>query len=499
VSSNNWFKMPFVTSQFSVPYSARSSVDEEKSDEEEEEEEEEDDGIYDYDDIEDYYSSEEEEEESETSCECPNCTRERMFRNLFGRIGGIEDHSSEEEDNGEEDHSDDDDDVAKQCCVCFHKLTDRNPAVVLPCCGSTESSSTTSFCAKCISKCVKSQHSDEMFSYAFENSHVGECPRCRGLIAFDRPRRLDRERESAVDRKIPLLRSADTELAARFAGSKPPMRPLLMAAAYVYPHYIPIEILENDEERAHKLCRWGILKQLKEGELYAIEPDKQEVVHDVVEDSIDRGDDDPSAEWGVIALLVDGFFTAVSNYKFRLGARLLNQGLIVFAAWMGAFPSDFNRHCKPWQGAVLACMNVLLLIFVVRLGLSFLKYSFAGYATAMTTGHLIHGGPNKGYVAFCFNVVNFMYAIFAILGVFTGHRIYIVCSIVGFGATTVTRLALSEKSKQVRSICVIVVPLVLVYLTNLTYGYFCGTGTPSTVAGDEGKQQLVCETNDEFA
>lgn len=339
---------------------------EEKSDEEDSEDEESDDN------------------DSDDGCMCDECVSMRRSNQRAAASYAAE---SAENDDG----SDDD-----QCCICFCEPTSSNRIALLPCCGSAtgEDTSTVKFCNKCIVKCLKSQGPDassSIFEFILEDEFIGECPRCRKLISVSK-------REAGMTARPDIVKQASFRQAVRLSlrDREKGMRPILYTACCVYPHYMPVELFEDEVDKAQQLVRYGILQEVNKKKLvYAMNPEKQELLYDIAlarfEENSDDEDDDsnnPFSPQTVIILracvqLFLASFYAICKFKIVASCRMFNQGIGMFMQGVGALPRGLHRQ---WQGIIVSCLNILLLSMLFQLVFLLLAYIVSGYGTVKVVG-----------------------------------------------------------------------------------------------------------------
>ena len=317
------------------------------------------------------------DDDSDDVCMCDDCV---MHRN---RSRAVADYDSDESD-GDSDEL--------RCCICFNRPSPTNIVALLPCCGSKsgEETSTTRFCNACVVECLKSQNAEMMsalFDYQIDNHYVGECPRCRSVISISR-------RDSFSTSRNDIIKGATFRLAVRHALRDPEkgMRPILYTACCVYPYYMPAELFDNEVEKTQQLCRWGILREVRKGQVYAIDPKKQEILKNITEARFeDNGDPDESTILSPAAMIVmrasvqlfHASFCALTKFKIIVSLRMFNQGIAIFLVGVGALPSGLHR---PWQGMIVTCMNVLLLTMLFQLAVLVIAYIIVGYVMVKSTG-----------------------------------------------------------------------------------------------------------------
>jgi hypothetical protein len=326
---------------------------------------------YDGDDFED----DDDDHGENPGCTCPNCRARRMisnqmlmnmYRSMTGMHQPICGNGNDDEDEESEEESDEDETVdgARQqpCAVCF---SSKNPLVQLPCCGggARELDSTTRFCQKCIYKCLSK-------SGGYHGGcHVGECPRCRTLIT------VENRRTSAPE-------CATTEQMCAYAeDNESSLMGVMLLAAYGEARYLPIELLEDDKEKAHKLVQWGILKTRKDGQVYCLDRAKQKelrkhIEHEFLADSSQHDEDDPlcrcesctiRAKTGSKLMIAVKHLEAALSTAWKLKVlttlRLLNRAAFVLLRTRDYLKADL----EPWQEVFVACLNLFLSCFTIFL------------------------------------------------------------------------------------------------------------------------------------
>jgi hypothetical protein len=272
------------------------------------------------------------------------------------------------------------------------------------------------------------------------------------------------------------------------------MRPLLLAIAHVYPHYIPIELLKGDVEGAHMLCRWGILTRVRK-DIYAIEPIKQAMLSVYVEDNVTRPEGS-SVESLTAEHLFDAASEALLKGKLIVATRLYNQFLVMLLVWFGGAPKCVNRLGNKWQGATLSSLNALLLFMLVRVLAILAKYVFAACSLAKTVGYLLSISPRKEGWHFLNSITQVSFAVLSFVGLFPGKGPFFFYSVIGLFANTYPRhlIHTCKVSSWNRvgwmSICIVWV----FYYAHMRY--FAASGDVASFVAHEGQ---CVSLDDEFA
>lgn len=348
-----------------------------ESDHDDEEEEENSDDNDDDDDSD--YCCECDEDDS-TECSCEYCSRNHHARSFLNFLHASmmemelseDDHSTSTHGSipgltnkyGEEEKGEDDDPDAPKCAICF---STRRSLEDLPCCGgNAEETSSTRFCRSCLVKAVKSQVSREGF---ISIPLVGECPRCRNLLAI-----YPHVSES--------IRCATFEHRVNFVLDKESLRKHLFTMAFADPCYIPKDVFmsfdgaSNSDTAVSQLVQWGILRRTKKADLYSMNTEDQAILRDVMSHPHNRPsfNVDNEDKWQKTALLVvaQGYFESAvyavfSGFKIFRAIRLLNHSMVLF--WMAyeyVPPPPFSSHM--WLVNLLnmfvACLLVVLAVVV---------------------------------------------------------------------------------------------------------------------------------------
>jgi len=343
-------------------------VDEDESDhsEDESEEDEDEDSSHDSDEDGEYESEDEE-------CHCSHCMEQRLeIAHLTNNDDDSDDASMPDlEYNG------------AQCAICFDKPKTNNPLITLPCCGSdgTEATSSTRFCKKCITKTLKSQ---DLYNTLrpWSSNFVGECPRCRNLIS------VAKEETEHRDRIVP----ATFRQAIRHANNREEystlMQCVLVTASYANPRFMPLELLEGDEDKLRQMCTWGILSKKRKG-VYVIDPKNQIELREYVECNVlPQLEDEKDALPGLLVVASKSFMTGlelVLALKFWTSIRMFNQSGAMSLCFLFSFP--IIEH--PWQEWIVGGLNILLVAMIIQVLLFLAVYGAVGYASIKIMGWLI--------------------------------------------------------------------------------------------------------------
>lgn len=340
--------------------SSESEEEDEESSEEEEESDEE----------------SEEEDSEEEECMCDACVADRFNDMLAAAL-----HDGDDDGEAESD---------EQCCICFGAPSYSNRMAVLPCCESENGeASSMQFCNRCVVKCLKSQNSESATLYDyFMDYYIGECPRCRSLISVSK-----RDSRSTARRNI--VECPSFRQAVRYAlrDQEKGLRPLLYTACCVYPKFMPVELFEDEEDKARQLCRWGIFKEVRKKEVYAIDPQKQDILRGIAEARFAESDDEdednsPFSTTTIITMracvqLFIASFYAVMKFKVIVACRMFNQGIATFMVGVGALPRGLHRW---WQGTIVTCLNMMLLTMIFQVAFLLVAYIAVGYGSVKLAG-----------------------------------------------------------------------------------------------------------------
>eukprot|EP00547_Thalassionema_nitzschioides_P003452 CAMPEP_0194200602 /NCGR_PEP_ID=MMETSP0156-20130528/1134_1 /TAXON_ID=33649 /ORGANISM="Thalassionema nitzschioides, Strain L26-B" /LENGTH=423 /DNA_ID=CAMNT_0038925615 /DNA_START=117 /DNA_END=1385 /DNA_ORIENTATION=+ len=381
------------------PANLESSRRQQQPSNEEEDEGSEDDEDYDVD--EDYdcdcCCSECEDDDDGSSCSCEECSRHdhaNSFLNFLHasmmmqmEIAGDDDGGGDDDDDddssscgsmpplfnkdgevvGEEEQEDPD---APKCAICF---STRKSLENLPCCGgNAEESSSTRFCRACLVKSLKSQTMGEdgfMFGRNAKETFVGECPRCRRLIAITR-------------RGCDGISCAKFEDAVQFVFDKEFLRKHLFTMAYANPYHIPKDIFlafdgtSSSDTAVDQLIQWRILKRTKKVDLYTMDASDQTILRKFMSRRRNRPsfDSEDDVKWRKAALLVVAqahfeamMFAVFTGFKVFRAIRLMNHTMVLF--WMAyeyVPPPPISSHL--WivncLNAFVACLIMMVAIVV---------------------------------------------------------------------------------------------------------------------------------------
>ena len=358
-----------------------------------------------------------EDEDENDDCSCPQCTADRVRRfmsdddsecNCSNCIAQLEDELLGDDDmpfledrpgkrvsGGNEDTEDDDESAdGTSCAICFSHPKSSNPLVTLPCCGGpNEEIRTTRFCQACIIKTVSTQHKE-----AAENRYgsmpdfvqriranepkLGECPRCRMPLC------VRKQPEFSVQK-------SSFEQVLTYATMKDVgMKERLFFLAHAHHHYIPIELLEMDVERATKLSQWGIISTVKAGKLYKIDPaeDQKKLFSFMTspehrpEFEDDNGDPISDEDWQLrafSAICTDYWtvmFGAIKSWKLKLAFSLGNQAMILFWKYQQVLPRDTANDLGVALSFMIAAFNITLLSLLLVLAVFVGSFGLIGFA-----------------------------------------------------------------------------------------------------------------------
>lgn len=436
-------------------------------DEDEDVGEDEDDGI------------EDDDEEEDDGCPHIPLMLQHMIR-MAAHSGGFEPDSNEsdaEESRDSDSDSESDsccsDDIdsssgeqTRQCAICFRRTASR--LVVLPCCGSDgrEDTSSTRFCAKCLLRLAKKQYDDvpEPSSGALLDAYVeacggngdgcrlriGECPRCRSLLAVslnvDNVRRVEDDDDSEdgcsceaclhqrYEGRVKtasdlVLRTTTHGMAACYAMQRQEYKSALKIVSHaVRPDRIPLALLGcgcGDEavtgnsglrDRVDKLCRWGLLSPCSVGSkdkfdecpMYSTDPEMQLLLRAAASSDISSDDNEEEHESFFFQMFVRSCRVGWTEMcKFHVGTALVmyNQALSTALFANGFIPKPPFTKYQRWT---LVFLNVVLVSMAVQC------LSIAAIYAA--TAFLLAKAVGKSMANRCFLPKLFL-AIFALLGI----------------------------------------------------------------------------------
>jgi len=286
-----------------------------------------------------------------------------------------------EEENQDDNENVDDDSVnsdTTQCAICFSAPSREMPLITLPCCGYSregagdgqhpihvESTSTTRFCKPCIIKTLQSQDT----TFPFNVDCVGECPRCRRVIAVNNSRLLLKYTNIDVASFHQSLRHA------RYKGND--TKNALVTIAFANPTFLPNELLPNDQDCLRQFCSWGIVNK-KEGreDVYTMNRESQDSLKAYVINFL-ANEDGGSLPGMIIAagdICLAGLY-ALLNLKLWTAARLWNQSGIVFLTYFFRLPVLGDV----WQEAVMAGLNCFLVAMILQVALFVIVYGAICY------------------------------------------------------------------------------------------------------------------------
>jgi hypothetical protein len=364
-------------------------------------------------------NNEEDDDDSTGSpCTCPHC----VIRALLGR-----DADSDSDDDDNDDHRNhntdnntvvDDDPNAPTCAICLEQETIKRPFFVLPCCGGhdgkAESSSSTRFCRRCVTKCIARNGIPSSQKFM-----VGECPRCKHLLVLQEekqqqqeqppPQKNNPKRSNTKDDPKRNKRRTTTQLTKAnihhmhwYIGKKDggSYRLYLVALAFSCAHHMPIELLDlsetGSEERIAHLCHWGLLQRIKHksttsdsGEdSYRITEETQVALRHAVSNYLEVDSDGDltmrtsnvedvhvnmnrlcfiaalnciSSAWSMVA-------TAKWWNKLWGALRLLNRGVTLLLLTTGyLLPHMTEWHRPKLHGTMATCLNLFLFYLLLKI------------------------------------------------------------------------------------------------------------------------------------
>jgi len=142
----------------------------------------------------------------------------------------------------------------ERCAICFRSPS-RRPLATLPCCGAdgAEEMSTTRFCADCVLESWKSKRRSGMLGFLRGSTDdavdVGECPRCRAVIAVCRS---DKSFERAGPPGI---------VEHAFHSTQYGMKPIMFLLSFLNRNFVSVEMFDSDsaDELLRQLAQWGLL------------------------------------------------------------------------------------------------------------------------------------------------------------------------------------------------------------------------------------------------
>jgi hypothetical protein len=209
---------------------------------------------------------------------------------------------------------------------------------------------------------------------------------------------------------------------------------VMLLAAYGEARYLPIELLEDDKEKAHKLVQWGILKTRKEGQVYCLDRTKQQELRNHIEqefltDRSQHDEDDPmchcesctirASTGSKLMIAVKHFEAALStawSLKPLTTLRLLNRATFVVLRTRNYLKADL----EPWQEVFCACLNLFLsclTIFVITLAVTAILVALltvtVAWLTIKATGWVIDSPKFLQFMAVAYlGSVAFVYCMF---------------------------------------------------------------------------------------
>ena len=350
------------------------------------------------DDEEDDYEEEEEDSirsDGHEKCYCPGCVSGRQMLG-FG-LGGDDDDDDCSTSDGDMPslekryHTDSSDDVlssdnnekkeddasvdsnASLCAICFSEPSYHLPFITLPCCGysrekttdgehaiNVESTSTTRFCQPCIIKTLQSQDT----TFPFNHDCVGECPRCRQVIAVNSLEYSARDSRNHIE-----LASFNQIIRhARYKGKE--MKDALVTIAFANPSFLPNELFPDDQDCMRQFCSWGIVDK-KEGRahIYTIDRGNQESLKAYVINFLVSDDGLPGMILASGDMFLAGLY-AVMKFKVLTALRLANQASIVLLMYFVRMPVLEDV----WQEVLMGGLNCFLLAMLLQVVLFVLIY-----------------------------------------------------------------------------------------------------------------------------
>jgi hypothetical protein len=211
---------------------------------------------------------------------------------------------------------------------------------------------------------------------------------------------------------------------------------LLHTVGILNPYFLPVEVLENDADRAQTLCRWGILKEIHP-KVYMVDPNTQSILRIVTKDCFSELQYDVAEEL-VFLTLLRATWAAFTKYKLSVAIRLFNQLVVIVLVMAEMLPSGFQRKMKRWQGALLNFFTLFLFIKALQVAFIIVEVLMFVFATVLLwespSSDYNPGNQRKAKALFVIDrILSNAFSFLIILRLISGDRIAALFLLIGFG------------------------------------------------------------------
>lgn len=293
-----------------------------------------------------------------------------------------------------EDENEIDDDETNQCAICFMQPSYGNSFVVLPCCGVSDQTddggnndtSTTRFCHNCMVKTLQG-NSPMLFGLGMGYSQdpcVGECPRCRSLLAVNRNAYGS---QSQVIDKVTLTQAMEYALKRENAD----YFDIFATLSYANPIFLPSE-LGGPSDNIGQLCSWGIVtkkKGKKKGrDIYQMEKKDQLEMRNYLENHILTAAKDVSIRMVASANMMAAICYTFLDFKIWRCLRLINSMQPVVISFVY---KKFPEIEEEWQEILMAVLTSYLFLLVAQVALVLGAYLAIAYVSIRYFAQIVEG------------------------------------------------------------------------------------------------------------
>ena len=359
-----------------------------------------------------------EDGDDDDDCFCPRCSVQRFLR------GGSFRHSESRNSNhntppenqsllNESETSGNADPDSPTCAVCLEHESSTRRLVNLPCCGTTnmaDDQSSTRFCHACLTKYLRTKAVRDRYDCA-----IGECPRCRRLLAAEGDVDCDWE-----------VQTASTSQMLRYIMMQPQhFHMYVITVAWAYHDNVSVELLalkQNDamsQECVARLVQWGLLEK-KSSNVYCVDTQLQRELRflcmtqvkanlegdlEYTPPSADSDDDDGdhisnssvrSQCFMVAVNMAGGLWTLVKQFQFHRTPRLANRVATLLLLAGGLVPIAADWKQSRTSSYSLTALNLVCLYLLGKiLGhvVYVVLYAGVGMTLALLTGFWLHAPP----------------------------------------------------------------------------------------------------------
>lgn len=171
---------------------------------------------------------------------------------------------------------------------------------------------------------------------------TGECPRCSKLVNMTHSG-TTRVLRATLEHMIDYAEEHDS---VNFSD-------LMILMAYGEARYLPIELLENDVDRVHRLVQWGMLNTRKEGQVYSMTRSDQQALRLTMEGESHECDCPCPActsDTFALRLAYNRHWRAAAltlrKYKIFCTLRLLSRCIFLLLRSHGHLKADLNNFAE---------------------------------------------------------------------------------------------------------------------------------------------------------